>query len=102
MLAIAKAEGFAPYAMTFLYGQWHAVEVQAARRVAAGVGVSADRETAIDLRAFDALARAHENRIALAGGDEGRSRWPSGRSPRRPSSNVQWRSRPGRAHQRLE
>ncbi|HYW30996.1 MAG TPA: 7-cyano-7-deazaguanine synthase, partial [Gemmatimonas sp.] len=34
VLAVAKHKGFAPYAMTFRYGQRHSVEIDAARRVA--------------------------------------------------------------------
>ena len=37
-LAVAKAEGFAPYAMSFRYGQRHAVELDSARRVAQALG----------------------------------------------------------------
>ncbi|HEV8364386.1 MAG TPA: 7-cyano-7-deazaguanine synthase QueC [Gemmatimonadaceae bacterium] len=39
-LAVAKRDGFAPYALTFRYGQRHEMEVDAARRVAAAQGVS--------------------------------------------------------------
>jgi len=39
-LAVAKRDGFAPYALTFRYGQRHEIEVDAARRVAAAQGVS--------------------------------------------------------------
>lgn len=56
VLAIANADRFAPYAMTFLYGQWHAVEARAARRVAERAGVAAHREVTIDLRAFGGSA----------------------------------------------
>ncbi|HEU5367673.1 MAG TPA: 7-cyano-7-deazaguanine synthase, partial [Ktedonobacterales bacterium] len=38
-LAIAKHEGFTPYALTFRYGQRHELEIEAARRVAARLGV---------------------------------------------------------------
>lgn len=38
-LAIAKAEGYAPYALSFWYHQRHRVEIEAARRVAAALGV---------------------------------------------------------------
>jgi 7-cyano-7-deazaguanine synthase len=49
-LAIAKAEGFAPTALTFAYGQRHAVEVERARRVCASLGVTAHRVVPLDLR----------------------------------------------------
>jgi 7-cyano-7-deazaguanine synthase len=51
-LAESKVAGFAPYALTVLYGQRHAVEREAARRVAAAMGVVRHVELAIDLRAF--------------------------------------------------
>jgi 7-cyano-7-deazaguanine synthase len=38
-LAIAKAEGFTPYALSFQYQQRHRVEMEAARRVAKTLGV---------------------------------------------------------------
>lgn len=38
-LAVAQRDGFAPYALTFSYGQRHEREVDAARRVAAAAGV---------------------------------------------------------------
>ena len=40
-LAIAKHGGFEPYAISFRYGQRHAVELRAAHRVAAAFGVRA-------------------------------------------------------------
>jgi 7-cyano-7-deazaguanine synthase len=39
-LAIARREGFEAYALSFRYGQRHEFELQAARRVAAHVGVA--------------------------------------------------------------
>jgi 7-cyano-7-deazaguanine synthase len=39
VLAIAKRDGFAPYALSLRYGQRHAQEIEAARRVAAAAGV---------------------------------------------------------------
>ena len=39
VLAVAKRDGFVPYALTFRYGQRHELEVDAARRVAAAHGV---------------------------------------------------------------
>ena len=49
-LAIAQDRGFVPYALTFRYGQRHAVEIDAARRVAASIGVVRHLEMDIDLR----------------------------------------------------
>jgi 7-cyano-7-deazaguanine synthase len=51
-LAIARAEGFARYAMSFRYGQVHTVELDAARAVAAALGVVEHRVVDIDLAAF--------------------------------------------------
>lgn len=55
-LAIAQAEGFATYALTFRYGQRHAVEVAAARRVAERQGVAGHVVVDIDLRQFGGSA----------------------------------------------
>src|SRR5262249_25370520 len=55
-LAIARQEGFELYALTFRYGQRHAIEVDAARRVAASLGVKAQVELDIDLRPFGGSA----------------------------------------------
>ena len=48
--AIAKAEGFELHALTVRYGQRHALEIEAARRVAAALGVAAHLEIEVDLR----------------------------------------------------
>lgn len=56
VLAMAKAEGFTPSALTFRYGQRHAVEIDAARRVAAAMGVTDHRIADIDLRVFGGSA----------------------------------------------
>ena len=55
-LAISRAEGYTPYALSFRYGQRHGVELEAATRVAAAVGVSEHRIVDIDLRAFGGSA----------------------------------------------
>lgn len=56
VLAIAKAEGYAPYALSFRYGQRHGVEVEAARRVAAALGAAEHVVAEIDLRVFGGSA----------------------------------------------
>ena len=50
--AIAQADGFGLYALTIAYGQRHAVELEAARRVAAALRVARHVELQIDLSAF--------------------------------------------------
>src|SRR5579862_5181075 len=50
--AIARAEGFALLALTIDYGQRHACEIAAARKVARALGVERHLELAIDLRAI--------------------------------------------------
>lgn len=56
VLAIAKADGFAPAALTFRYGQRHAVELEAARAVARAARVDEHQVVEIDLRAFGGSA----------------------------------------------
>ncbi len=55
-LAMAKDQGYDCYAMTFQYGQRHAREIQAARRIAAAFDVHEHRFIAIDLAAFGGSA----------------------------------------------
>jgi 7-cyano-7-deazaguanine synthase len=55
-LAEAKAAGFEVHALTVRYGQRHAVEVEAARRVARSAGVARHVELEIDLCAFGGSA----------------------------------------------
>src|SRR5882672_1711305 len=55
-LAVARARGFETYALTFRYGQRHAAEVEAARRVAQALGAAGHEVVAIDLRAFGGSA----------------------------------------------
>ena len=54
VLAIARHEGYEPYALSFDYGQRHAVELDAARRVAEAAGVARTRHliAKIDRRIF--------------------------------------------------
>ena len=55
-LAIAKAEGYECYALSFRYGQRHAVELDAARRVAKTLGAKDHVILDIDLRRFGGSA----------------------------------------------
>jgi 7-cyano-7-deazaguanine synthase len=54
--ALARREGFDLYALTVRYGQTHAQELAAARRVAAALGVRRHIELAVDLSAFGGSA----------------------------------------------
>jgi 7-cyano-7-deazaguanine synthase len=55
-LAIAIAEGYEAYALSFDYGQRHQVEIDAARRVANSLGAKERRVAKIDLRVFGGSA----------------------------------------------
>jgi 7-cyano-7-deazaguanine synthase len=55
-LAIARHDGYQPHALTFQYGQRHAIEVEAARRVAQAFAVERHVVAAIDLRVFGGSA----------------------------------------------
>ena len=52
VLAIARDRGYEPYALSFRYGQRHAVELEAAQCVAATQGVKRHVIADIDLRVF--------------------------------------------------
>lgn len=54
--AMARAEGFDVCALSFRYGQRHAIELEAARRVAAALGVTRHVIAEFDLRAFGGSA----------------------------------------------
>ena len=54
--ALTARDGFALYALSFAYGQRHAAELDAARRVARALGVVRHEILTIDLRAFGGSA----------------------------------------------
>jgi 7-cyano-7-deazaguanine synthase len=56
VLAIARTEGYAPYALSFRYGQRHSVELEAAGRVAEALGAVRHVIVDIDLRVFGGSA----------------------------------------------
>jgi 7-cyano-7-deazaguanine synthase len=55
-LAIAIAEGYEAYTLSFNYGQRHQIETETARRVADSLGAKAHRLAKIDLRVFGGSA----------------------------------------------
>src|SRR5579871_4148827 len=55
-LALARAAGFAPYALSFRYGQRHSIELQCAQCIAAAMGVERHLIVDIDLRQFGGSA----------------------------------------------
>jgi 7-cyano-7-deazaguanine synthase len=56
VLAIAKSEGRECLALSFLYGQRHEIELRAAERVAAAMGIEEHVVYPLDLRVFGASA----------------------------------------------
>jgi len=76
VLAIAKAEGYELYALSFSYGQRHAWELEAAKRVAASIGVAQHRTAQIDLRAFGGSALTADIEV------------PKGRAPEEMSHGI--------------
>ncbi len=56
VLAIARNQGFTPYALSFRYGQRHSIELESARRVAEHLGVAEHIVADIDLRVFGGSA----------------------------------------------
>jgi 7-cyano-7-deazaguanine synthase len=75
VLAIARSQGYEPYALSFRYGQRHSVELDAARRVASALGAAQHVVADIDLRVFGGSALTddidvprHESADDLEGG----------------------------------
>ncbi|GAA3301770.1 MULTISPECIES: 7-cyano-7-deazaguanine synthase QueC [Dactylosporangium] len=74
VLAIAAADGYEPYALSFRYGQRHSVELDAARAVARSLGAKQHVVADIDLRIFggsaltdDAIGVPHHDASAELG-----------------------------------
>lgn len=57
---LARERGFSLYALTFRYGQRHAIELRAAERVASALKVARHLVQTIDLRAFGGSALTDE------------------------------------------
>jgi 7-cyano-7-deazaguanine synthase len=75
-LAIAKEQGFTPYALSFRYGQRHEVELEAASRVAKRSGVEQHTIVDIDLRNFGGSALTSDIDV------------PRGRNPEEMSEGI--------------
>ena len=76
VLAIAKAEGYDVYALSFAYGQRHSWELQCARTVARAGGAIEHKTATIDLRAFGGSALTAEIDV------------PKGRSPEQMGDEI--------------
>ncbi|MGH7701576.1 MAG: 7-cyano-7-deazaguanine synthase QueC [Gemmatimonadales bacterium] len=76
ILAMAQAEGFESYALSFRYGQRHAGELEAARAVAARQGVARHVVAEIDLRLFGGSALTGDLAV------------PKGRSPKEMGTGI--------------
>jgi 7-cyano-7-deazaguanine synthase len=59
-LAIARAEGYAVYALSFRYGQRHTIELEAASRIAQSMGAVEHKIVNIELGAFGGSALTDE------------------------------------------
>lgn len=70
-LAVALRDGYRCYALSFDYGQRHRAELQAAARVATGLGAAEHRVVSIDLRAFGGSALTADIAVPKAGLGEG-------------------------------
>ena len=83
-LAIAIAEGYETYALSFDYGQRHQIETKAARRVANSLGAKEHRIAKIDLRVFGGSALTDD--VAVP------KQRSANRNPARNSSHIRSRA----------
>ena len=67
--AIARRDGYDIYALSFRYGQRHAIELEAAATIAAAFGAIEHRVVDIDLRAFGGSALTDDIDVPKAGVD---------------------------------
>ena len=67
--AIAREQGFEIFALTVKYGQRHAHEILAARKVAEALGVKAHRELAVDLGSVGGSALVGDGDVPKSGPD---------------------------------
>lgn len=71
VLAICRHLGFEAYALTVRYGQRHAIELDAAKRVAKSLGAAGHVEVDVDLRAIGGSALTDDIEVPKSGLTEG-------------------------------
>jgi 7-cyano-7-deazaguanine synthase len=76
VLAIARADGFRPYALSFRYGQRHRVELEAAAGLARVMQVAEHRIVDVDLAAFGGSALTTDQPV------------PKGRAPEQMGQGI--------------
>ena len=86
-LAIAKAEGYEPHAITFNYHQRHARELESARMIASSAGVAKHLVVDFDLRDIGGSALTAEIEVPKAG--VGDSVLDVGKKPSKPEPKTQ-------------
>jgi 7-cyano-7-deazaguanine synthase len=62
-LAVAKSQGYAPFALTFRYGQRHQIEIEAAKRIAHHFQVAQHKIFDVDLSSFGGSALTADIRV---------------------------------------
>jgi 7-cyano-7-deazaguanine synthase len=68
VLAIAREQGFEPYALSVRYGQRHTSELDAAANVARTLGAAAHKTVVVDLRTIGGSALTDDIEVPEAGG----------------------------------
>jgi len=68
VLAIAKEQGFEPYALSVRYGQRHTSELDAADRVSNALGAAAHKTVVVDLRSIGGSALTDDIDVPETGG----------------------------------
>ncbi|UHQ21035.1 7-cyano-7-deazaguanine synthase QueC [Lysobacter sp. KIS68-7] len=68
VLAIAREQGFEPYALSVRYGQRHTSELDAADRVSHALGAAAHKTVVVDLRSIGGSALTDDIDVPESGG----------------------------------
>ncbi len=70
-MAIARSEGFEPYALSFAYGQRHSVELEKARAYAPRIGAADHLVVEVDMRRIGGSALTGDLAVPKGGVEEG-------------------------------